>query len=50
MLLSRHENAEQNHDIRIKMVNRCFEIVAKFRYLGTTVTNENLFQEEIEHR
>jgi hypothetical protein len=45
MLLSRHQNAGQNHDIKIG--NRCFENVAQFRYLGTTITNENLIQEEI---
>jgi hypothetical protein len=37
MLLSRHQNAGQNHDIKI--ANRCFENVAQFRYLGTTITN-----------
>jgi hypothetical protein len=36
MLLPRHQNAGQNHDIKI--VNRCFENVSQFRYLGTTVT------------
>jgi hypothetical protein len=36
MFLSRHKNIEQNHDI--KVANRCFENVAQFRYLGTTVT------------
>jgi hypothetical protein len=35
----------QSHDIKI--VNRCFENVAQFRYLGTTITNQNLIQEEI---
>jgi hypothetical protein len=35
----------QNHGINI--VNRYFENVVKFRYLGTTVTNQNLIQEEI---
>jgi ribosomal protein S2 len=35
----------QNHDIKI--ADRCFENVAAFRYLGTTITNQNLIQEEI---
>jgi hypothetical protein len=29
------------------MANRCYENVAQFRYLGTTITNKNLIQEEI---
>jgi hypothetical protein len=37
MLLSHHQNAGHNHDI--KEANRCFENVAQFRYLGTTITN-----------
>jgi hypothetical protein len=40
MLLSRHQNAGQSHDIKI--ANKCFENVAKFRYLGTTITNQNM--------
>jgi ribosomal protein S2 len=48
MLLSSHQNAGKSHDI--KLGNRCFENVAKFRYLGTTVTNQNLIQEEIKGR
>jgi hypothetical protein len=47
-LLSRHQNAGQNHNI-----NRCkryFENVAQFRYLGTTTTNQNLIREEIKRR
>jgi ribosomal protein S2 len=47
-VLSRHQNAGQNHDIKI--ANRCFENVAQFRYLGTTITNQNLIQEEIKRR
>jgi hypothetical protein len=30
-----------------KKANRCFENVAQFKYLGTTVTNETLDQGEI---
>jgi hypothetical protein len=48
MLLSRHQNAGQNHDIKIG--NRCFENVAKFKYLGTTVTRQYLLQEEDKRR
>jgi hypothetical protein len=48
MLLSRHQNAGRNHNIKI--ANRCFENVAQFRYLGTTVTDQNLIQEEIKRR
>jgi ribosomal protein S2 len=48
MLLSCHKNAGQNHDIKI--ATRCFENVAQLRYFGTTVTNQNLIQEEIKKR
>jgi hypothetical protein len=48
MLLSRHQNAGQNHDIKI--ANSCFENVAQFRYLGTTITNQIMIQEEIKKR
>jgi hypothetical protein len=43
-----HQNARQNHDM--KTTNRCFESVAQFRYLGMTVTNQNLIEEEIKRR
>jgi hypothetical protein len=46
MLLSRHQNVGQNRGI--KTTNRSFENVSQFRYLGTTVTNQNFIQEEIE--
>jgi hypothetical protein len=45
MLLSRHQNTGQNHDIKIG--NKYFENLAQFRYLGTMITNRNLVQEEI---
>jgi hypothetical protein len=45
MLLSGYQNLGQNRDIKI--ANRSFENVSHFKYLGTTVTNQNLIQEEI---
>jgi hypothetical protein len=48
MLLSLHQNTGQNH--AIKIADGCFENVAQFKYLGTTVTNQNLIQEEIKRR
>jgi hypothetical protein len=42
MLLSHHQKTGQNHDIKI--TNTHFENVAQFKYLGTTVTNQNLFR------
>jgi hypothetical protein len=48
MLLSHHQNVGQSHDIKIG--NRCFENVEQFRYLGTTITNQNPIQEEIKRR
>jgi hypothetical protein len=48
MLLSCHQNANQNRDIKI--ANIFFENVSLFKYVGTTVTNQNLIQEEIKRR
>jgi hypothetical protein len=49
MLLSRHQNVDRNQDIKI--ANRSFENVSQLKYLGTTVTNQNLMiQEEIKIR
>jgi hypothetical protein len=48
MLVSRDQNACQNWEIKIR--NRSFENVSQFKYLETTVTNQNLIQEEIKRR
>jgi hypothetical protein len=48
MLMSRHQNAGQNH--YMKIANRSFENVAQFTYLGAKVTNQNLIHEEIKSR
>jgi hypothetical protein len=48
MLVSHDQNAGQNQNIKIG--NRSFENVSQFKYLGTTVTNQNLIQEEITRR
>jgi hypothetical protein len=38
-LLSCHQNAGESYDIKI--ANRCFENLAEFRYLGTTLYKSN---------
>jgi hypothetical protein len=48
MLLSRHQNAGQNHDIKIG--NRSFRNETQFKYLETLVTNQILIEEEIKRR
>jgi hypothetical protein len=48
MLLSHHQNVGQNRDIKIS--NRSFENVSQFKYMETTVTDQNLIQEEIKSR
>jgi hypothetical protein len=48
ILLSRHQNVGQNRDIKI--ANGLFENVSQFKHLGTTVTNQNLIQEEIKRK
>jgi hypothetical protein len=48
MLLSCHQNVGQNRYINI--ANRSFENVLQLKYLETTVTNQNLIQEEIKRR
>jgi hypothetical protein len=48
MLMLRSQKTGQKHSIKI--ANRAFEVVAKFRYLGTTLTVQNHVHEEIKCR
>jgi hypothetical protein len=48
MLLSRHQNAGQIHDI--KTANGAFEDMVQFKYLETIVTYQNLIYEKIKRR
>jgi hypothetical protein len=48
ILLSHHQNADQNRNIQI--ANRTFEHASQFKYLGSTVTSQNLIQEAIKRR
>jgi hypothetical protein len=48
MIMSRHQNSGQNENIRI--ANESFEKVAKFKYLGTTLTSWNDIHHEIKRR
>jgi hypothetical protein len=43
--MSRYQNSGQNQNVRIE--NESFENVAKFRYLRTTLTNQNDIHDEI---
>ena len=48
MFTSHEQNVGQNHNIKI--ANRHFENVARFKYLRTTLTNENFMHEEDKSR
>jgi hypothetical protein len=45
MLMSHTQNVGKNHNIKI--ANRSFENMAKFKYFGTTATNQNRIHEDI---
>jgi sorting nexin-29 len=48
MLVSQDQTTGQNQVIKVG--NSSFENVSQFKYLGTTVTNQNLIQKEIKSR
>jgi hypothetical protein len=48
MLMSRSQKIGQKHST--KLANRSFEYAAKFKYLGTTLTNQNCVHKEIKSR
>jgi hypothetical protein len=47
-VLSQDQNAGRSHNIKID--KRSFKRVEEFKYLGTSLTNENCIQEEIKSR
>jgi len=48
MVMSRDQNAGRSYSMKID--NSSFERVEEFKYLGTTLTNQNSIQEEIKSR
>jgi hypothetical protein len=48
MLLTHHQNAGSNHDIKI--AKSSFENMAQFKYMGLTVTSQKSIEEEIKRR
>jgi hypothetical protein len=48
MLMSRHQTAGQSNYIMV--ANKSFERVAKFKYLGATLTDQNYIHDEIRSR
>jgi hypothetical protein len=48
MVMSRDQNAGRSHSLKID--NGYFECVEEFKYLGTTLTNQNSIQKEMKNR
>jgi hypothetical protein len=47
MIMSRHPNSGQNQNMK---ANESFKSMAKFKYLGTTLKNQNDIHDEIKSR
>ena len=45
MVMSQDQNAGQSHNV--KTVNSSFERVDEFKYLGTILTNQNIFRKKL---
>jgi len=48
MFLSRHQNAGQNCHMKVR--NKSFDDVAKYKYLGRTATNQIAFTKKVKSR
>ena len=48
MIMSRDQNAGRSHSMKVD--NSSIERVEEFKYLGTTLTNQNSIQEEIKSK
>jgi hypothetical protein len=48
MVMSRDQNAGRSHSVKTDSIS--FERVEEFKYLATTLTNQNSIQEEIKSR
>ena len=48
MVMSRDQNSGLSHNLKIDNIS--FERVEEFKYLRTTLTNQNSIQEEIKSR
>ena len=48
MVMSREQTAGLSHTMKVD--NSCTERVEEFKYLGTTLTNQNSVQKEIKNR
>jgi len=50
MVMYRDQNAGRSHSVRVDNTSSTFERVEEFKYLGTTLTNQNSIAEKIKSR